>query len=239
MYHGFRNRKGVLVAVWSGTRFIVLKFWKIFFEGRAVCLMVPAPSPQANRSRASGAVMGLRLGVALGSGCRLGTRAECTARRPARRTLVGPEVRLREVRPFGSWGASLSAQDLVAGSLRLGEVRIARGRIHWIEGRPTDGRLITTRASENSLIFIEQHNSTASARQSFSYLCLSRPRRRQGSVGLSRWRPRPRAVAGAHRVYLRRRQIRAADDGGTARAPRRDPGNVRRRGEDGRSTGGR
>ncbi|HKJ24825.1 MAG TPA: S9 family peptidase, partial [Myxococcota bacterium] len=41
-------------------------------------------------------------------------------------------------RPFGTWPSSLSASEVAAGSLRLSQVRLAEGRLHWIEGRPAE-----------------------------------------------------------------------------------------------------
>lgn len=39
----------------------------------------------------------------------------------------------------GTWPASLSAVDAAAAGLRLSQVRLAHGRVHWLEGRPAEG----------------------------------------------------------------------------------------------------
>jgi dipeptidyl aminopeptidase/acylaminoacyl peptidase len=42
-------------------------------------------------------------------------------------------------RAFGSWPSPLSAAHITAGSLRLSQPRLDGGRLHWLEGRPTEG----------------------------------------------------------------------------------------------------
>jgi dipeptidyl aminopeptidase/acylaminoacyl peptidase len=50
--------------------------------------------------------------------------------------------------PFGSWKSPITSDLIVAGSLRLGEVRLADGTVYWNEGRPTEGgRSVVVRQS--------------------------------------------------------------------------------------------
>ena len=40
---------------------------------------------------------------------------------------------------FGSWPSSIRADQLAAGALRLGQPRLSRGELYWLEGRPKEG----------------------------------------------------------------------------------------------------
>jgi dipeptidyl aminopeptidase/acylaminoacyl peptidase len=42
-------------------------------------------------------------------------------------------------RAYGSWTSPFSATRITAGSLRLSQPRLEGGRLHWLEGRPTEG----------------------------------------------------------------------------------------------------
>ena len=48
-----------------------------------------------------------------------------------------------QIAPYGSWKSPITSDLIVAGSLRLGEMRLDRGADHktlyWLEGRPTEG----------------------------------------------------------------------------------------------------
>lgn len=44
-----------------------------------------------------------------------------------------------QIAPFGSWKSPITSDLIVAGSLRLGEVRLDGSDVYWSEGRPTEG----------------------------------------------------------------------------------------------------
>jgi dipeptidyl aminopeptidase/acylaminoacyl peptidase len=44
-----------------------------------------------------------------------------------------------EVTPYGSWKSPITADLIVAGSIRLGEIQLDGADIYWSEGRPTEG----------------------------------------------------------------------------------------------------
>lgn len=44
-----------------------------------------------------------------------------------------------QVAPYGSWASPITSDLIVAGSLRLGEIRLDGDRLYWSEGRPTEG----------------------------------------------------------------------------------------------------
>lgn len=41
--------------------------------------------------------------------------------------------------PYGSWKSPITSDLIVAGSIRLGEIRLDGSNVYWSEGRPTDG----------------------------------------------------------------------------------------------------
>jgi dipeptidyl aminopeptidase/acylaminoacyl peptidase len=43
------------------------------------------------------------------------------------------------VAPYGSWASPITSDLIVAGSIRLGEIRLDGDRLYWSEGRPTEG----------------------------------------------------------------------------------------------------
>ncbi len=45
----------------------------------------------------------------------------------------------RRIAPYGSWTSPITSDLIVAGSIRLGEIRLDGDRIYWSEGRPTEG----------------------------------------------------------------------------------------------------
>jgi dipeptidyl aminopeptidase/acylaminoacyl peptidase len=50
--------------------------------------------------------------------------------------------------PYGSWASPISAELVAAGGVSLDEVRVAGGRVHWVEGRPLEGgRQVVCRAA--------------------------------------------------------------------------------------------
>lgn len=50
------------------------------------------------------------------------------------------------VAPYGTWKSPITSDLIVAGSLRLGEIRLAADTIYWSEGRPTEaGRSVVVR----------------------------------------------------------------------------------------------
>lgn len=56
----------------------------------------------------------------------------------SRSSAISDETSKRET-PFGLWPSPLSAADCAAGSTRLGDLTIWRGRPVWVEGRPLEG----------------------------------------------------------------------------------------------------
>jgi dipeptidyl aminopeptidase/acylaminoacyl peptidase len=44
-----------------------------------------------------------------------------------------------QVSPYGSWKSPITSDLIVAGSIRLGEIRLEGGTVYWSEGRPTEG----------------------------------------------------------------------------------------------------
>ena len=44
-----------------------------------------------------------------------------------------------QISPYGTWSSPLSADAIVADSVRLGELAISDGVIWWLEGRPSEG----------------------------------------------------------------------------------------------------
>jgi dipeptidyl aminopeptidase/acylaminoacyl peptidase len=56
-----------------------------------------------------------------------------------------------QIAPFGSWKSPITSDLIVAGSLRLGEVRLDGGDVYWSEGRPTEGgRNVVVRRSPSN-----------------------------------------------------------------------------------------
>ncbi|NQT14433.1 MAG: hypothetical protein HQ582_16880 [Planctomycetes bacterium] len=54
--------------------------------------------------------------------------------------------------PYGSWRSPITAQQIAAGSKRLGEVRIAGERVVWVEMRPSEGgRYVLLEATADGL----------------------------------------------------------------------------------------
>jgi dipeptidyl aminopeptidase/acylaminoacyl peptidase len=54
------------------------------------------------------------------------------------------------IAPYGSWKSPITSDLIVAGSLRLGEIRLDGTDIYWSEGRPTEGgRNVVVRRSPN------------------------------------------------------------------------------------------
>ncbi len=55
---------------------------------------------------------------------------------------------MQQIAPFGSWKSPITSDLIVAGSLRLGEVRLDGDAVYWSEGRPTEGgRTVVVRRS--------------------------------------------------------------------------------------------
>jgi dipeptidyl aminopeptidase/acylaminoacyl peptidase len=44
-----------------------------------------------------------------------------------------------QVAPYGSWKSPITSDLIVAGSIRLGEIRLEGETVYWSEGRPTEG----------------------------------------------------------------------------------------------------
>ena len=57
--------------------------------------------------------------------------------------------------PYGSWKSPITSDEIVAGSIRLGELRLDDTDIYWSEGRPTEaGRNAVVRWTENGAVDI-------------------------------------------------------------------------------------
>lgn len=46
---------------------------------------------------------------------------------------------MKRTAPYGSWESPLAADQLAGAALRLGQPRLAQGRVLWLEGRPDEG----------------------------------------------------------------------------------------------------
>jgi dipeptidyl aminopeptidase/acylaminoacyl peptidase len=58
-----------------------------------------------------------------------------------------------QIAPYGSWKSPITSNLIVAGSLRLGEIRLDGADIYWSEGRPTEGgRNVVVRRSPDGSI---------------------------------------------------------------------------------------
>ncbi|HEY3799361.1 MAG TPA: prolyl oligopeptidase family serine peptidase [Caulobacteraceae bacterium] len=44
-----------------------------------------------------------------------------------------------DVKPYGSWPSPISAASLAESAIGLGELKVADGRLYWLESRPTEG----------------------------------------------------------------------------------------------------
>ncbi len=44
-----------------------------------------------------------------------------------------------QITPYGSWKSPITSDEIVSGSIRLGEIRLDAKDIYWLEGRPTEG----------------------------------------------------------------------------------------------------
>src|SRR3954451_1687882 len=54
------------------------------------------------------------------------------------------------VAPFGSWHSPISAQMLVQGAVRFGDVAVDGDTLYWVEGRPEEqGRYVITRRTSD------------------------------------------------------------------------------------------
>src|SRR5260370_6475153 len=52
--------------------------------------------------------------------------------------------------PYGSWKSPITSDLIVAQSIALSEVRLDRGNVYWLEGRPQDeGRSVVVRGEED------------------------------------------------------------------------------------------
>lgn len=57
-----------------------------------------------------------------------------------------------EVTPYGSWKSPITSDLIVAGSIRLGEIRLDGADIFWSEGRPTEGgRSVVVRYAQGQI----------------------------------------------------------------------------------------
>lgn len=58
-----------------------------------------------------------------------------------------------QVTPYGSWKSPITSDLIVAGSIRLGEIRLDGTDIYWSEGRPTEsGRSVVVQYSQGQTI---------------------------------------------------------------------------------------
>lgn len=55
--------------------------------------------------------------------------------------------------PYGSWNSPITSDLIVAGSIRLGEIRLEGETVYWSEGRPTEGgRSVVVRRTPNGKV---------------------------------------------------------------------------------------
>ena len=67
--------------------------------------------------------------------------------------------------PYGAWASPVSAELVAAGGVSLDEVRVGRGRVHWVEGRPLEGgRQVICAAEPGTPGFEELTGKDANAR---------------------------------------------------------------------------
>ena len=53
--------------------------------------------------------------------------------------------------PYGSWKSPITSDLIVAQSISLSDVRLDRGNVYWLEGRPQEqGRSVVVRAAEGA-----------------------------------------------------------------------------------------
>lgn len=58
-----------------------------------------------------------------------------------------------QVAPFGSWKSPITSDLIVAGTIRLGEIRLDGETVYWLEGRPTEGgRYVIVKRSPDGTI---------------------------------------------------------------------------------------
>src|SRR5579863_2182081 len=46
---------------------------------------------------------------------------------------------MAEIRPYGAWASPVTAASLAEGGVGLADLRVAKGRLYWLETRPTEG----------------------------------------------------------------------------------------------------
>ncbi len=61
-----------------------------------------------------------------------------------------------QVAPFGSWQSPITSDLIVAGTIRLGEIRLDGDAVYWLEGRPKEGGryVVVKRSPDGSTIDI-------------------------------------------------------------------------------------
>ncbi|HWA61616.1 MAG TPA: prolyl oligopeptidase family serine peptidase [Caulobacteraceae bacterium] len=56
-----------------------------------------------------------------------------------------------EVRPYGEWASPITAESLAEGAIGVSELRVADGRLYWLESRPAEGgRLVLMTGDETA-----------------------------------------------------------------------------------------
>ena len=68
--------------------------------------------------------------------------------------------------PYGSWKSPVTSDLIVAGSIRLGEIRLEGETIYWSEGRPTEGgrNVIVRRTPDRQITDLTSHPLNARTR---------------------------------------------------------------------------
>ena len=46
---------------------------------------------------------------------------------------------MAEVRPYGAWASPITAASLAEGAIGLADLRVADGKLYWLETRPAEG----------------------------------------------------------------------------------------------------
>jgi hypothetical protein len=57
---------------------------------------------------------------------------------------------LAEIRPYGAWTSPISAASLAEGAIGLSDLRVADGRLYWLETRPQEGGRVVVMTREDS-----------------------------------------------------------------------------------------
>src|SRR5580692_743526 len=60
------------------------------------------------------------------------------------------EPRVAEQRPYGAWASPITAASLAEGAIGMGDLRVADGKLYWLETRPAEGGRLVLMTIEDS-----------------------------------------------------------------------------------------